>query len=536
MSTTPEVKLPVVDIKDEETEERKKMKKQVKLSLAEETRSWALNQEVSRLLEQIPQINDSFSIVRKIGEGTFSSVYLATLKQMPRLKRHFALKHIIPTSHPDRMETELHCLQEIGGKDNVMGMLFAVRGEDSFVVGMPYFPHESFHEYLPKMSLNEVRHYMENLLIALRQVHQFGIIHRDVKPSNFLYSRMEKKYSLVDFGLAQPEQKTSDKHPAPVKRSRPESAVSSSPAKKKARTSGSKRENAAQLAPLPNSSVLAPKQRDINVLHEKQTARANLPNAKLKASALLKKAALKQCQNSSLMALTAKTAGQQQKMRITVKDRTRQKASQPACSCSGTPDICRLCTSRHHQVAPRAGTPGFRAPEVLLKCPKQTTSVDIWSAGVIFLSLLSGRYPFFRAKDDMQALAQIIALMGSREVASAAKAYHKDLYVTPTIPPMDLKDTCLRLRLGSRMYQDSKGSPSQSLTGGRRSSPNQNRHKSSPAPTKQAEGLARGKKNKGWDNVPDSAFDLLEKLLDLNPDTRITAEAALSHGFFSNSS
>ncbi|CAH1261977.1 CDC7 [Branchiostoma lanceolatum] len=534
MSTTPEVKLPIVHIKDEKSEERKKMKKQIRLSLAEETRGWALNQEVSRLLEQIPQINDSFSIVRKIGEGTFSSVYLATLRQMPRLREHFALKHIIPTSHPDRMETELRCLQEIGGKDNVMGMLFAVRGEDSFVVGMPYFPHESFHEYLPKMSLKEVRHYMENLLISLRRVHQFGIIHRDIKPSNFLYSRTEKKYSLVDFGLAQPEQKASNKHPAQVKRSRPESVVSSSPAKKRPRTSGSKRENAAQPALLPKA-VLAPKQRDIkNVLHERQTAKANLPNGKLKASALLKKAALKQCQNSSLMALT-KTVGQQQKIRITVKDRTRQKVSQPACSCSGTPNVCRLCISRHHQVAPRAGTPGFRAPEVLLKCPKQTTAVDIWSAGVIFLSLLSGRYPFFRAKDDMQALAQIIALMGSPEVANAAKGYHKDLYVTPTIPPMDLKDTCLRLRLGTSVYKDCKDSLSQALAGGRRSSPS-NRHKASPAPPKQAVVLIKGEKNKGWDNVPDSAFDLLEKLLDLNPDTRITADAALSHPFLSNCS
>lgn len=29
--------------------------------------------------------------------------------------------------------------------------------------------------------------------------------------------------------------------------------------------------------------------------------------------------------------------------------------------------------TRRQQVAPRAGTPGFRAPEVLTKCPTQTT-------------------------------------------------------------------------------------------------------------------------------------------------------------------
>lgn len=37
---------------------------------------------------------------------------------------------------------------------------------------------------------------------------------------------------------------------------------------------------------------------------------------------------------------------------------------------------------------------------------------------------------------------------------------------------------------------------------------------------------------KGWDQVPDEAYDLLDKLLDLNPATRITAKEALIHPFF----
>lgn len=39
---------------------------------------------------------------------------------------------------------------------------------------------------------------------------------------------------------------------------------------------------------------------------------------------------------------------------------------------------------------------------------------------------------------------------------------------------------------------------------------------------------------KGWDRVPDEAYDLLDKLLDLNPATRITAKDALLHPFFKN--
>lgn len=36
----------------------------------------------------------------------------------------------------------------------------------------------------------------------------------------------------------------------------------------------------------------------------------------------------------------------------------------------------------------------------------------------------------------------------------------------------------------------------------------------------------------GWDRVPDEAYDLLDRLLDLNPATRITAAQALQHPLF----
>lgn len=37
---------------------------------------------------------------------------------------------------------------------------------------------------------------------------------------------------------------------------------------------------------------------------------------------------------------------------------------------------------------------------------------------------------------------------------------------------------------------------------------------------------------RGWDRVPDGAYDLLDRLLDLNPATRITAAEALQHPLF----
>lgn len=39
----------------------------------------------------------------------------------------------------------------------------------------------------------ETQLYLRNLLIALCRVHKFNIIHRDVKPDNFLYDRKNKE-------------------------------------------------------------------------------------------------------------------------------------------------------------------------------------------------------------------------------------------------------------------------------------------------------------------------------------------------------
>lgn len=70
--------------------------------------------------------------------------------------------------------------------------------------------------------------------------------------------------------------------------------------------------------------------------------------------------------------------------------------------------------------ANRAGTRGFRAPEVLLKCPSQTMKIDIWSAGVILLSLLSRRFPFFDSQDDVDAIVELASIFGIHKMKHCA--------------------------------------------------------------------------------------------------------------------
>ena len=70
--------------------------------------------------------------------------------------------------------------------------------------------------------------------------------------------------------------------------------------------------------------------------------------------------------------------------------------------------------------ANRAGTRGFRAPEVLLKCTAQTTKIDIWSAGVILLTILAQRFPFFHSGDDVDAMIEIATIFGKQRMKACA--------------------------------------------------------------------------------------------------------------------
>lgn len=71
---------------------------------------------IAKLKKQIPNVEKLFNVHHRIGEGTFSTVFLGSLKGHEQSKRRkfFAIKHLIPTIHPSHVERELKCLMEIG--------------------------------------------------------------------------------------------------------------------------------------------------------------------------------------------------------------------------------------------------------------------------------------------------------------------------------------------------------------------------------------------------------------------------------------
>lgn len=251
---------------------------------------------------------------------------LGEMKNVPNVK--FALKYLLPTACI-KAPSEIKALQMIDKHANIIELLTAVRHEDQVVLVFPYFEHDNFPCLLKSMNLVDVKFYMHSLLSGLAYVHSKGIIHRDVKPSNFLYNKEIRLGKLIDFGL-----------------------VNNSKKYHKAHKDGS--------------------------LFKKPCTTKKLQN-------------------------------------IMVCD-----MKQAHCRHDDT-SVCGICMSRRSKVVPRSGTTGYRAPEILLAYAHQASTIDIWSAGVVLLSILSKKYPFFHPQNDLHALAEIIEIFGSNVCIQAAQ-------------------------------------------------------------------------------------------------------------------
>lgn len=56
---------------------------------------------------------------------------------------------------------------------------------------------------------------------------------------------------------------------------------------------------------------------------------------------------------------------------------------------------------------------------------KVFTAIDIWSAGIVMLSFLTGKFPLFQSNDDVEALMEIASIIGRRRMEAAATLHSK---------------------------------------------------------------------------------------------------------------
>lgn len=155
-----------------------------------------------------------YRLLGRLGEGGMGRVYLA---QSPR-GRTVAVKLVKPelAGHADfrtRFEREISAARRVGGEWTAP-VLDADTTADQPWVATGYIPGLSLHELVSARSrplpARTLRILANRLALALRAIHEAGLIHRDLKPSNILVTIDGPR--VIDFGIARALETVADGH------------------------------------------------------------------------------------------------------------------------------------------------------------------------------------------------------------------------------------------------------------------------------------------------------------------------------------
>ena len=146
-----------------------------------------------------------------LGQGNFGNVRAATHR---KTLRRYAVKSIkfvnFSPANQRRLREEIGILQRID-HPNVVRLYEVYESETWLYLVLELCLGRTVVDAIldpddptRKMSERETLRCIHKLLLALRYCHELGIVHRDVKPENFVYEngRSNSEPKLIDFGLS----------------------------------------------------------------------------------------------------------------------------------------------------------------------------------------------------------------------------------------------------------------------------------------------------------------------------------------------
>ena len=152
----------------------------------------------------------NYPVVRKLGEGATSEVFLCT---DPFRGREVAVKRIFPEALRDpvrgRLFRKLFFTEaSLAGKlqhPHIAQIFDAGIGEDSGYIVMEYVAGGTMERFCAPENLLPIEQVLEiafKCARALAFAHSQGVTHRDIKPGNILYASSPADVRIGDFGLA----------------------------------------------------------------------------------------------------------------------------------------------------------------------------------------------------------------------------------------------------------------------------------------------------------------------------------------------
>jgi eukaryotic-like serine/threonine-protein kinase len=154
------------------------------------------------MTDQIAQQFGNYRLVRHLGRGAFSDVYLGI---HVHLKTPAAIKLLhteITSNDVDKFRNEARAIARLEHPNIIRVLDFGIEDHTPFLI-MAYAPNGTLRQRYPKgsiLSLATVVSYVTQIAGALQFAHNQKFIHRDIKPENLLLGR-HNEVLLSDFGF-----------------------------------------------------------------------------------------------------------------------------------------------------------------------------------------------------------------------------------------------------------------------------------------------------------------------------------------------
>mmetsp|Transcript_94289 Transcript_94289/g.266245 ORF Transcript_94289/g.266245 Transcript_94289/m.266245 type:complete len:341 (-) Transcript_94289:118-1140(-) len=144
---------------------------------------------------------DDYEVAMKIGRGKYSEVFQGF--HIPTGKK-CVIKVLKPVKKK-KIKREIKILQNVGAGPNIVSLLDVVRDPltKTPCLVFEHINNTDWKVLYPRLSLDDIRSYIFEVLIALDYGHSQGLMHRDVKPHNVMIDHEKRQVRLIDWGLAE---------------------------------------------------------------------------------------------------------------------------------------------------------------------------------------------------------------------------------------------------------------------------------------------------------------------------------------------